>query len=68
MDHLLNKNCLSLEICCQLVNPYSVLFRIQFKGDLVTAVPEVNQVDLETDVEFILLASDGLWDYMKRSV
>jgi protein phosphatase 1A len=42
--------------------------RIQFKGDLVIASPDVSLVELEPDVEFILLASDGLWDYMKRSL
>lgn len=41
--------------------------RIQFKGDLVTASPDVLQVALGSDTEFVLLASDGLWDYMKRS-
>lgn len=33
----------------------------------MTAVPDIYEMDLGTDVEFILLASDGLWDYMKRS-
>lgn len=41
--------------------------RIQFTGDLVTATPDVLQVDLGADAEFVLLASDGLWDYIKRS-
>ncbi|KAM7467677.1 hypothetical protein LguiB_015239 [Lonicera macranthoides] len=39
--------------------------RIQFNGDLVTATPDVYQVALGPDAEFVLLASDGLWDYMK---
>ncbi|CAM8944841.1 unnamed protein product [Rhodiola kirilowii] len=38
--------------------------RIKFKDDLVTALPDIYQVSLGTDAEFILLASDGLWDYM----
>ncbi|XP_068660280.1 probable protein phosphatase 2C 5 [Aristolochia californica] len=41
--------------------------RVQFSGDLVTANPDIYQVDLGPDVEFILLASDGLWDYMSSS-
>lgn len=45
-----------------------LLFSIQFKGDLVTSSPDIYQVELGSDVEFILLASDGLWDYMKRFV
>ncbi|XP_077212516.1 thylakoid-associated phosphatase 38 isoform X4 [Tasmannia lanceolata] len=38
--------------------------RIKFNGDLVTASPDIYQVALGSDAEFILLASDGLWDYM----
>ncbi|KAJ0971745.1 hypothetical protein J5N97_019704 [Dioscorea zingiberensis] len=41
--------------------------RIKFKGDLVTSSPDIYQVELGSDAEFILLASDGLWDYMKSS-
>ncbi|CAN4085690.1 unnamed protein product [Withania somnifera] len=41
--------------------------RIQFRGDLVTATPDVLQVTLGSDAEFVLLASDGLWDYMKSA-
>lgn len=41
--------------------------RVQFKGDLVIASPDILQVDLGPDAEFLLLASDGLWDYMKSS-
>ncbi|KAG8390426.1 hypothetical protein BUALT_Bualt01G0082100 [Buddleja alternifolia] len=41
--------------------------RIKFNGDLVTASPDVFQVALGSDAEFILLASDGLWDYMNSS-
>ncbi|XP_020269241.1 probable protein phosphatase 2C 5 isoform X4 [Asparagus officinalis] len=41
--------------------------RIRFKDDLVTSSPDIYQLDLGSDVEFILLASDGLWDYMKSS-
>ncbi|TVU13322.1 hypothetical protein EJB05_40370, partial [Eragrostis curvula] len=41
--------------------------RIQFKGDLVISLPDVSLVELGPDVEFVLLATDGLWDYMKSS-
>lgn len=41
--------------------------RIQFKGDLVTAHPDIFQAALGPDAEFVLLASDGLWDYMNSS-
>lgn len=40
--------------------------RIQFKADLVTASPDILQFSLGSDAEFILLASDGLWDYINR--
>ncbi|KAK2992756.1 hypothetical protein RJ640_023269 [Escallonia rubra] len=40
---------------------------INFSGDLVTASPDVFQVSLGSDAEFVLLASDGLWDYMNSS-
>lgn len=43
-----------------------VFVSIQFTGDLVTASPDVYQVALGQDAEFIVLASDGLWDYMSR--
>ncbi|KAE9464719.1 hypothetical protein C3L33_03369, partial [Rhododendron williamsianum] len=41
--------------------------RVQFTGDLVTATPDIYQVTLGSDAELILLASDGLWDYMNSS-
>ncbi|XP_058095849.1 protein phosphatase 2C 57 isoform X2 [Magnolia sinica] len=44
-----------------------LISRVQFKGDLVTASPDIYQVALGSDAEFILLASDGLWDYMNSS-
>ncbi|KAL5227852.1 hypothetical protein ABZP36_016117 [Zizania latifolia] len=41
--------------------------RIKFKGDLIISSPEVSFVELGPDVEFVLLATDGLWDYIKSS-
>ncbi|WCJ28957.1 Protein phosphatase 2C 57 [Euphorbia peplus] len=41
--------------------------RVRFTGDLVIASPDVMQVSLGSDAEFLLLASDGLWDYMSSS-
>lgn len=40
--------------------------RVEFNGDWVTATPEVLQTNLR-DVEFIILASDGLWDFVQSS-
>ncbi|XP_054788407.1 protein phosphatase 2C 57 isoform X1 [Prosopis cineraria] len=41
--------------------------RVQLNRDLVIACPDVYQVHLGSDAEFIVLASDGLWDYMSSS-
>lgn len=41
--------------------------RVQFKGDLVSVCPDVSHIFLRNDAEFIILASDGLWDYMNSS-
>ncbi|KAL4205071.1 hypothetical protein AMTRI_Chr01g135320 [Amborella trichopoda] len=41
--------------------------RLKINGDWVTAAPDIYQVSLGSDAEFILLASDGLWDYMSCS-
>lgn len=74
-----NKNCSKLDLSCSRVNCYKICrllhydarvflncFRIQFYGDLLTACPDVSQVALESDAEFVILASDGLWDYVNR--
>lgn len=39
---------------------------VKLTGDLVTASPDVYQVALGPDAEFLVIASDGLWDYMSR--
>lgn len=44
-----------------------IICRIQFKGDLIVSSPDVSLVELGPDVEFVLLATDGLWDYIKSS-
>jgi len=49
------------------VNTFT-FYSVQFNADLVSACPDIFQVTLGSDVEFVLLASDGLWDYMNRSV
>ncbi|XP_024187339.1 protein phosphatase 2C 57 [Rosa chinensis] len=41
--------------------------RVQFSGNLVTASPDVYQASLGADSEFLVLASDGLWDYINSS-
>lgn len=38
--------------------------RIKLSGDWVTATPDIYHADLGTDIEFIIVASDGLWDCM----
>jgi serine/threonine protein phosphatase PrpC len=44
------------------------LCRIKFKEDIIVSTPDVSLVELGPDVEFLILATDGLWDYMKRSI
>ncbi|KAF7109882.1 hypothetical protein CFC21_110069 [Triticum aestivum] len=41
--------------------------RINFKGDLIISSPDVSLVELGPDVEFVLVATDGLWDYIKST-
>lgn len=41
--------------------------RVKFSGDLVSSTPDILQESLGPDVEFVLLASDGLWDYISSS-
>ncbi|KAG2598324.1 probable protein phosphatase 2C 5 isoform X2 [Panicum virgatum] len=41
--------------------------RIKFKEDILISSPDVSLVELGPDVEFLILATDGLWDYMKSS-
>ncbi|XP_021763794.1 protein phosphatase 2C 57-like [Chenopodium quinoa] len=41
--------------------------RVKFNGDLVIARPDIIQVVLGSDAELVLLASDGLWDYINSS-
>jgi protein phosphatase 1A len=44
------------------------LCRIKFKEDIIISSPDVYLIELGPDVEFVLLATDGLWDYIKRSI
>jgi hypothetical protein len=39
-------------------------FRSSFKGDLVIAEPDVTRFPLADDVEFVVLACDGLYEGM----
>ncbi|KAK8521102.1 hypothetical protein V6N13_077223 [Hibiscus sabdariffa] len=41
--------------------------RVLFNDDLVIASPDTFKVALGSDAEFVLLASDGLWDYINSS-
>ncbi|OIW15279.1 hypothetical protein TanjilG_08076 [Lupinus angustifolius] len=41
--------------------------RVRFNNDLVVACPDIYQVTLGSDTEFLVLASDGLWDYISSS-
>ncbi|KAJ9539599.1 hypothetical protein OSB04_026105 [Centaurea solstitialis] len=41
--------------------------RVRFSGDLVIATPDIYHVTMGPDAEFVLLATDGLWDYINSS-
>ncbi|XP_021774966.1 protein phosphatase 2C 57-like isoform X2 [Chenopodium quinoa] len=41
--------------------------RVKFNGDLVVARPDIIQAVLGSDAELVVLASDGLWDYINSS-
>ncbi|KAE8661964.1 Protein phosphatase 2C 57 [Hibiscus syriacus] len=41
--------------------------RVVFNDDLVIASPDTFKVAIGSDAEFVLLASDGLWDYINSS-
>ncbi|CAN6443539.1 unnamed protein product [Victoria cruziana] len=41
--------------------------RVKMNGDWVIATPDIYKVSIGMDAEFIILASDGLWDYMSCS-
>ena len=41
---------------------------MKFNADLVVARPDISQVVLGSDAELVVLASDGLWDYINRFV
>ncbi|GJP53453.1 hypothetical protein CLOM_g12618 [Closterium sp. NIES-68] len=38
-----------------------------FESDWISAVPDVYAAELEDDAEFVIIASDGLWDGVKSS-
>eukprot|EP00249_Psilotum_nudum_P019843 c27443_g1_i2 orf=661-1476(+) len=46
--------------------PGKFVSRIEFNGDWITAAPYVNQMNMN-DAEFVILASDGLWDSISSS-
>ncbi|CAL0327492.1 unnamed protein product [Lupinus luteus] len=45
----------------------SVVRCVQFNNELVVACPDIYQVTLGSDTEFLVLASDGLWDNISSS-
>jgi serine/threonine protein phosphatase PrpC len=40
--------------------------RKKLDGEWLVALPDTSHVDVDEDMEFIILASDGLWDSLKR--
>ncbi|KAH9606488.1 hypothetical protein KSS87_016432 [Heliosperma pusillum] len=46
---------------------FTAAYVVKFNDDLVVANPDFFQIALASDAEFVLLASDGLWDYVNSS-
>ncbi|CAI7769983.1 unnamed protein product [Closterium sp. NIES-53] len=40
--------------------------RRSFQSDWISAVPDVYAAELADDAEFVIIASDGLWEGVKR--
>lgn len=43
-----------------------VVSRLNLEGNWLSVTPDVNQIKLDEDAEFIIIGSDGLWDSFKR--
>ncbi|KAK6926029.1 PPM-type phosphatase-like domain [Dillenia turbinata] len=46
---------------------HKFISRVQFSADLVIASPDIYQMAFGSDAEFLILATDGLWDYINSS-
>jgi len=42
------------------------VLRKKLDGEWLVALPDTSHIYVEEDMEFIILASDGLWDSFKR--
>jgi protein phosphatase 2C family protein 2/3 len=45
---------------------YICVIRKKLDGEWLVALPDTSHIYVEEDMEFIILASDGLWDSFKR--
>jgi protein phosphatase 2C family protein 2/3 len=50
---------MSIQICIYVI-------RKKLDGEWLVALPDTSHIYVEEDMEFIILASDGLWDSFKR--
>jgi protein phosphatase 2C family protein 2/3 len=42
------------------------MIRKKLDREWLVALPDTSHIDVDEDMEFIILASDGLWDSFKR--
>ena len=54
-------------ICLILLSVYQNLFHLIFQGQqIVSAEPEVEEVVITDEWDFLLLACDGIWDVLSN--
>jgi serine/threonine protein phosphatase PrpC len=53
-------------LCMMLIWRFMCMIRKKLDGEWLVALPDTSHIDVDEDMEFIILASDGLWDSFKR--
>jgi serine/threonine protein phosphatase PrpC len=53
-------------LCMMLIWKFMCTIRKKLDGEWLVALPDTSHIDVDEDMEFIILASDGLWDSFKR--
>jgi len=53
-------------LCMMLIRRFMCMIRKKLDREWLVALPDTSHIDVDEDMEFIILASDGLWDSFKR--
>jgi len=53
-------------LCMMLIWRFMCMIRKKLDREWLVALPDTSHIDVDEDMEFIILASDGLWDSFKR--